>query len=495
MAAFINTNVASLNSQRNLNTSQSSLTTSLQRLSSGLRINSAKDDAAGLAISERMTSQIRGNDQAARNANDGISLAQTAEGDMAQIGTNLQRMRELAVQSSNASNSAGDRAALDNEAQQLSAEIDRVASTSSFNGVKLLDGTFNAQTFQVGANSTSNDRITISAISSARTTALGGSGTSTSTSVTSTATTAALTAGAVTLNGYQVGASSIGAAAGQSADSAYSIAAAINAVSAQSGVTATAQTTAVTGAAATVFTGLTAANSLTVNGVAVGAIAAGGNAAGQGANTAAAINLVSGQSGVTATADNAGKVTLSAVDGRNISLLAQGATTAAAALTNTGLITGDAAGPVAAVVTHGTVKLDSNASTGITVGGGAVASAGLTLGTTAPTTTLTVNSISSISLSTVSGAQNALAAIDGALTTVNSSRASLGAYQNRFASVVSSLQTTSENLSASRSRIQDTDFAHETASLTRGQILQQAGTAMLAQANSLPNGVLALLRG
>jgi flagellin len=495
MAAFINTNVSSLNSQRNLNTSQSSLTTSLQRLSSGLRINSAKDDAAGLAISERMTSQIRGNDQAARNANDGISLAQTAEGDMAQIGTNLQRMRELAVQSSNASNSAGDRAALDNEAQQLSAEIDRVASTSSFNGVKLLDGTFNAQTFQVGANATSNDRITISAISSARTTALGGSGTSTATSVTSTATTAALTAGAVTLNGYQVGASSIGAAAGQAADSAYSIAQAINAVSAQSGVTATAQTTSVTGAAATAFTGLTAANSLSVNGVAVGAIAAGGNAAGQGANTAAAINLVSGQSGVTATADNTGKVTLAAADGRNISLLALGTTTAATALTNTGLVTGDVAGPVAAVTTHGTVKLDSNAAAGITVGGGAVASAGLTLGTTAPTTTLTVNSISSISLSTVSGAQNALAAIDGALTTVNSSRASLGAYQNRFASVVSSLQTTSENLSASRSRIQDTDFAHETAQLTRGQILQQAGTAMLAQANSLPNGVLALLRG
>jgi flagellin len=152
MAAFINTNTASLSSQRNLNGSQNGLTTSLQRLSSGLRINSAKDDAAGLAISERMTSQIRGNDQAARNANDGISLAQTAEGDLTQIGTNLQRMRELAVQSANASNSASDRAALDLEAQQLSAEIDRVASNSSFNGVNLLDGSFNAQTFQVGAN-------------------------------------------------------------------------------------------------------------------------------------------------------------------------------------------------------------------------------------------------------------------------------------------------------------------------------------------------------
>ena len=496
MAAFINTNTASLNSQRNLSSSQTALTTSLQRLSSGLRLNSAKDDAAGLAISERMTSQIRGNDQAARNANDGISLAQTAEGDMAQIGTNLQRMRELAVQSSNASNSASDRAALNEEAQQLSSEIDRVASSSSFNGVKLLDGSFNAQTFQIGANATANDRITISSIASARTSSLGGSGTSTSTSVSGTgAVTAALTAGAVTLNGFQVGASTTGAAAGQGADSGFSIAAAINAVAAQSGVTATAQPTAVVGAAQSVFTGLSAANSFSINGIDVGAIAAGGNAAGQGANVAAAINLVSAQSGVTATASNTGAVSLTAADGRNISLLAKGTTTAAAALTTLGLTTGDAAGPVAAVTTRSTLKLESNAAAGITVGGGTLASAGLAAGTTAPSTTLSVNSISSISLSTVGGAQNALSAIDGALATVNSSRASLGAYQNRFSSVVSSLQTTSENLSASRSRIQDTDFAKETASLTRGQILQQAGTAMLAQANGLPNGVLALLRG
>ena len=415
---------------------------------------------------------------------------------MAQIGTNLQRMRELAVQSANASNSASDRAALNEEAQQLSAEIDRVASSSSFNGVKLLDGSFNAQTFQIGANATANDRITIASIANARTSALGGSGTSTSTSVTGTgAVTAALTAGAVTVNGLQIGASSAGAGAGQGADSGFSIAAAINAVASQSGVTATAQPTAVTGAAQSVFTGLSAANSFSVNGIDVGAIAAGGNAAGQGANVAAAINLVSAQSGVTATASNTGAVTLSAADGRNISLLAKGTTTAAAALTTLGLVTGDAAGPVAAVTTRSTLKLESNAASGITVGGGALASAGLAAGNTAPSTVLSVSSISTINLSTAVAAQNALAAIDGALTTVNSSRASLGAYQNRFSSVVSSLQTTSENLSASRSRIQDTDFAKETASLTRGQILQQAGTAMLAQANGLPNGVLALLRG
>ena len=496
MAAFINTNTASLNSQRNLSSSQTGLTTSLQRLSSGLRINSAKDDAAGLAISERMTSQIRGNDQAARNANDGISLAQTAEGDLAQIGTNLQRMRELAVQSSNASNSASDRAALDQEAQQLSQEIDRVASNSTFNGVKLLDGTFNAQTFQIGANSSGNDRITISAIASAKTSSLGGSGTSTAATVTGAVTTTALAAGDVTLNGFQVGASQIGSGPGQAANSAFSIATAINAVSAQSGVTATAVAATVTGGAPSTFTATTA-GSFSVNGINVGAIAAGGDAVGKGANTAAAINLVSGQSGVSATADNTGKVTLTAADGRNISLIANATDSAGTAVVaadvnaGTGLTTSTGAG----TTTTGKVKLDSNNAAGIVVSGGTVASAGLTAGTTSPSTTLSVNSISTMSLKTVGAAQNALTAIDGALATVSSSRASLGAYQNRFESVVSNLQTTSENLSASRSRIQDTDFAKETASLTRGQILQQAGTAMLAQANSLPNGVLALLRG
>ena len=174
MALTVNTNVSSLNAQRNLSTSQSSLTTSLQRLSSGLRINSAKDDAAGLAISERFTAQIRGTEQASRNANDGISLAQTAEGALSEIGNNLQRMRELAVQSSNATNSDSDRAAINNEVQALSTEIDRVAQNSAFNGTKLLDGSFTAKNFQVGANNSTNDSIAITAISSARTSALGG---------------------------------------------------------------------------------------------------------------------------------------------------------------------------------------------------------------------------------------------------------------------------------------------------------------------------------
>jgi flagellin len=270
----INTNVLSLTAQRNLTTSERAIATTMQRLSSGVRINSAKDDAAGLAIAERMTSQIRGLDQAARNANDGISLVQTAEGALQEVTNNMQRIRELAVQSANGSNSATDRAALQTEVTELLAEIDRVAVDTEFNGTKLLNGSFTAVNFQVGANS--GQVITIAALSDTQT---------------------------------------------------------------------------------------------------------------------------------------------------------------------------------------GTLGIDV------------------------------------VDISTAAGADTALGLLDTALQTINDDRASMGAIQNRFGSVVASLQTSSENLSAARSRIQDTDFAAETAKLTRGQILQQAGTAILAQANSLPNGVLALLRG
>jgi flagellin len=490
MAAFINTNTASLNSQRNLSSSQTSLTTSLQRLSSGLRINSAKDDAAGLAISERMTSQIRGNDQAARNANDGISLAQTAEGDLTQIGTNLQRIRELAVQAANGSNSASDRASLNNEASSLIAEIDRVASSSSFNGNKLLDGTFTAQSFQVGANNTSNDRISIDAISSAKASSLGvGSGSSYSATKVGTGnvTSAALTAGELSINGYSVGASSTdGVSFADGAASGIAKAAAINAVSAQTGVTATTGPTAAVGQAATAFTATTAGDVL-VNGVDIGAISAGTNAVDRGTQTAAAINAKSAQTGVTASSSSTGVVSLAAADGRNITV-----TTNAAGGAGTGLNAGTSS---AGTTTTSKLTLTSSSSAGITVGGTTgLAATGQSVTFAAATATAGAG-VSSLNLTTAAGAQAALTTLDSALANVNSSRASLGAYQNRFASVVTSLQTTSENLSASRSRIQDTDFAKETASLTRGQILQQAGTAMLAQANSLPNGVLALLRG
>ena len=381
MPQIINTNIASLNAQRNLNASQSSLAVSLQRLSSGLRINSAKDDAAGLAISERMTAQINGLNQAARNANDGISLAQTAEGALQQITNNLQRIRELAVQARNATNSSTDRAALNTHATQLKNELDRVASTTSFNGVKLLDGSFSNQAFQVGANV--GETITVSSI--------------------------------------------------------------VNAQSANLGTSSTAQ---VTGAAATAFTAITAGD-LTINGTSVGAIAADTNAANRASSVAAAVNSYSSQTGVYATilASAPTQVVLTSSSGNIVVGLAATATTA---------------------------------TTGLTA---------------ATTNAATSTGFASLDISSVAGADTAMTQMDAALTAVNTARATLGAIQNRFMSVVASLQVTSENLSASRSRIQDTDFAAETANLTKSQILQQAGTAMLAQANALPNNVLTLLKG
>jgi flagellin len=489
MAAFINTNIASLNSQRNLNMSQSSLTTALQRLSSGLRINSAKDDSAGLAIADRMSSQIRGANQAARNANDGVSLAQTAEGDLNQIGANLQRIRELAVQSANASNSSSDRVSLNNEANQLVAEIDRVANTSSFNGVKLLDGTFTSQVFQVGANNSANDQISVSSISSARSSALGvGSGSSYTASVASgVVTTNALAAGDVSINGYQVGATSTdGVSFANGTGSAIAKAAAINAITGTTNVAATVAANTLAGTTVTATTAVTAGDVL-INGVSIGALAAAATIVTRGEDTASAINKISSQTGVTATFNTTtGAVVLNAADGRNITVN-QGATAG-------GTVTGIAGASGATTTTTSTITLSTTASAGITIGGTTVANGGLTGAYTSATATAGAG-VSSLNLTTSAGATAALATIDAALSTVNSSRASLGAYQNRFSSAVASLQTTSENLTASRSRIQDTDFAHETAELTRGQILQQAGTAMLAQANALPNGVLSLLRG
>lgn len=382
MAAVINTNVVSLNAQRNLNSSQGALATSLQRLSSGLRINSAKDDAAGLAISERMSSQIRGLNQAVRNANDGISMSQTAEGALGEVGNNLQRIRELAVQSRNASNSASDRTALNNEVQQLKDEIDRVASTTAFNGINLLDGSFTNQAFQVGANV--GETISISSLVNAQTTALG---------------------------------------------------------------TTTTYSTSVNGTATTF--GAIAADEITINGTSIGAVAAGTDATTQGDNIAAAINAITGTTGVTA-ANAAGVVTLTSTASAGIDVVLSGGATTA----NTGLV--DA--------------------------------------TTVATATV-VAGFSSLAIDTTAGADTAIASMDAALSALNAGRADLGAYQNRFSSAVSNLQTTAENLSASRSRIVDADFAAETATLSRNQVLQQAGTAMLAQANAMPQSVLALLRG
>ncbi|SEQ18813.1 flagellin [Solimonas aquatica] len=384
MTLGINTNVMSLNAQKNLQSSQSSLSKSIARLSSGMRINSAADDAAGLAISSRMTSQINGLNQAQRNANDGISLAQTADGALSSISDSLQRVRELAVQAANGSNSSTDRSALNTEAQSLLSEIDRVANQTSFNGVKLIDGSFSSAVFQVGADS--GQTITVGSITDANVAALG------------------------------------------SASSA----------STQSGTVST------------TITDLTAAaaGSLTINGTGIAALAAAGSTLQRVGDVVDAINNIASTTGVNAAYDTS---------------------TAKIVLTSDANIT-----------VGGT---DDGTQTGFDGATGVSATASTTTGLT------------TLSLASYAGASQAIDRIDSALSQVNTARATLGAVQNRFQSVVSNLGTTSTNLSAARSQIQDADFAQETANMTRTQILQQAGTAMLAQANSSPNFVLSLLKG
>ncbi|MDP2169717.1 MAG: flagellin [Rhodocyclaceae bacterium] len=512
MAQVINTNISSLNAQRNLNTSQSALATSLQRLSSGLRINSAKDDAAGLAISERFTTQIRGLNQAIRNSNDGISLAQTGEGALAEVTSNLQRIRELAVQSANSTNSASDRAALDLEVQQRLAEIDRTATQTSFNSLKILDGTFGNATFQVGANV--GETIAVGLSTSMRTAAIGKTADYVGGALYSTAsnvgqqgtgvTTGALTSGAMTIavgtaQAVSIGASAVGLLAGQSIGSAYAKTAAINAAGI-GGLTATADTT--TQFAFTNVTTTNTAYSLSLNGVAIysalNTSATGTNTALDGATVAAAINTNAGASGVTASFSG-GNLTLNAVDGRDI-LISQTTTgetgTGIGALSGTNNTTNTTTASMATATTAVAVaktyvgSIRMTAADTITVGGTPAPT-----GFTATALALGNSALNSASVTTVANANTTIGRIDAALSSVSTLRSTFGAIQNRFESVISSLSATTENLSAARSRIQDTDFAAETAQLTRNQILQQAGVAMLAQANALPNNVLTLLRG
>ncbi|HEL3866389.1 TPA: flagellin, partial [Stenotrophomonas maltophilia] len=357
MAQVINTNTMSLNAQRNLSTSGASLATTIQRLSSGSRINSAKDDAAGLAISERFGTQIRGTDVAIRNANDGISLAQVAEGSLTEIGNNLQRIRELSVQSSNATNSASDRKALQAEVTQLVSEIDRVAKQSEFNGTKLLDGSFSSQLFQVGANA--GQAIAIDKVVDAKTESLG-------TATFATGTTAALTAGG---DGARI-----------------------------------------TGTVMDVDIG-------TVE------IKAGATTEEAAKAVATAINAKIGEAGIYAEANSNGTLKLSSVkEGKDV---------------------------VVADIALERSDFDATAGTWGAKGAAAAYTAG----------TATDASVQKLDVSTVLGAQQALEVVDKALGSINNTRADLGAIQNRFTSVVANLQTSTENLSASRSRIKDTDFA------------------------------------
>lgn len=487
MSTSINTNISAIAAQNSLRTTGLKQDTSMERLSTGIRINNAKDDAAGLAISTRMTANIRGISAAIRNANDGISLTQTAEGSLAAIGDNLQRIRELAVQSANTGNNASDRAALNAEAKQLVAEIDRVASNSKFNGINLLDGSFQNQSLQVGAGNDASDRITIS-ISNAKASALGvGSGSSWSKTLAegSAVSSVALAAGDLTINAYQVGASTNdGVSFADASASGIAKAAAINAVSGQTGVTATVSATSKAFAVAGTPATATVAGDVLINGVDIGVIPASTNAVDRGSQTAAAINAKTSQTGVTATVTSAGAVTLNAADGRNITV-----TSTANGFSFTGL------GVSAATTTYTSkLTLSTNGSAGITLGGGAgLTATGQTVGYTASVATLGAG-VSSLAIDTAAGAQSALNTLDNAINTVTDSRAALGAYQNRLTASISNLETTSMNLQASRSRILDTDYAKETTNLAKSQIITQAATAMLAQANQSAQSVLALLK-
>ena len=485
MPQVINTNIMSLNSQRNLNSSQEALQTSLQRLSSGLRINSAKDDAAGLAISERFTSQIRGLDQAVRNANDGISLSQTAEGALAESGNILQRIRELSVQSANATNSASDRQALQSEVSQLVSELDRIASSTEFNGKKLLDGTFGTAIFQVGANANQtiqtttanfrannfgNYRVEGAGASAASAARIGGEN--------------------LTVTG-SLGAETVSIAAGSSARD---VAELVTSKSNSTGVTAFALTEelATFDASGAYVIELASDNTESAK-VAFTISGTQGNDGLAGAVTA--FNDVASKTGVTARiSDNGEGIVLRNSTGNNINL----AETASNSNSGQIMIGGTAirsgaqsaeageGSELSGIVVSGQVTFDSDKSFSV------VGDAGETV--TNATEASVLNSVNNLDVSSVEGANLALATVDAALNTVNNQRAKFGAIQSRFGSTIANLATNSENLSATRSRIRDADFAKETAELTRNQILQQAGTAMLAQANVAPQNVLTLLQ-
>jgi flagellin len=541
MAQVINTNVLSLNAQRNLSKTGMGLAQALQRLSSGLRINSAKDDSAGLGISDRMTTQIRGLNQAVRNSQDGISLSQTSESALSEITNNLQRIRELAVQSANATNSASDRAALNLEVQQRIGEVNRIASQTSFNGRKVLDGTFGSANFQVGANV--GEVISVGLSTSMAASSIGAfvntTGTLATTSV-GTASTGTVQVGAATLtpttytgvNGQQIAtgadqvtintidvlASTGFAVSGDSSRneySAYAKAAAINATGI-SGVTASAtnsQTFAPeTGGLlvdfATLATTDTAGYGLTINGTTIydattsGALTSAASSISI-SDAVAQINSQQFTTGVVASTDASGNLVLTATDGRDINI---GETYSFTDNDGAGVSTGGfnsvfstrtvtdggAGGGVNSTDTNGPlnfrgqISLQSNADIAITSGMAI-------LGFTSPTLQAT-SSLEAQSVTTSANANNTIQSVDSALTAVSNLRSTFGAIQNRFESVVSNLESVAENLTASRSRILDADFAAETAALTRAQVLQQAGVAMLAQANAAPQNVLALLQ-
>jgi flagellin len=442
MSLVLNTNLSSLVAQNNLSSSASKLASALQQLSSGLRINTAADDAAGYAITQSMTSQINGINQSARNANDGVSLAQTASGALQQTVNDLQTMRDLAVQSLNATNSTTDRADLDAQFQQLKADIDSVATQTQFNGVSLLDGTFQGASFQVGANA--GQTITVSSIGSSKSNNIGQYYTSALSVVGSvkTASGSAITTVAGTAGAYS------GVAAGLGTD--------LGGTAAGASVSLTVQVD------GTNYT--TSAITLT------------GNASTDLKSVAAAVNqAISPVGNVVATVNSGGTgIQLSGTSANGAGHVVNFAVASAA----------DSSG---ATVTAGanTVKdlgLDSSDIVGSYTAAGVVA------------TSSTAKTLSTLDVKSVDNANQVLIAIDTALQQIATSSAQLGAYQNRFQAAITGLTTNSTNLTSARSQIQDTDYAQATSQLSKAQILQQAGTAMVAQANTIPQTIMTLLQ-
>ncbi|MGR8931158.1 MAG: flagellin N-terminal helical domain-containing protein [Gammaproteobacteria bacterium] len=567
MPQVINTNISALTAQRNLNKSQTALQTSMQRLSSGLRINSAKDDAAGLAISDRFISQINGMNQASRNANDGISLSQTAEGALDETTNALQRMRTLAVQAANDTNSLSDRQAIQLEIDQLVDEINRIGSTTQFNGKNLLDGSDNEFSFQIGPNP--NQMLSVK-MADMRASALGqqpglvqtvstrvalggdgGGNVGISTTSTSSASGAAISAGeftiqidnqlAVDITEVRYGGDINQYASGDLIDPtnlnygegvAKDIAARVNAIREMQvtdshgqvvleGVYASAKTDFNIGDVAAagdigaavgtsgipaldnqnVGAGSLAHGGLVINGIKIGPAEIKVNDAD--GSLVDAINAKSDVTGVTASIDNDGRLNLLAADGRDIILQADTATANLLFNGGGGAVNGaadtgyDFISPLDIRITG---QVTYSAGDTITISGSAPGDAGLD-----PTQATSqarkiqenvqaVGTIQNADVTTVEGANRLMDSVDSALTQVDSLRALLGAAQNRFEMTIRNLDNVAENLAAANSRIRDADFAKETSEMTRGQILQQAGTAMLSQANALSQNVLQLLQ-
>lgn len=458
MSLVLNTNVNSLVAQNSLTTSGNQLSSALQQLSSGLRINTAADDAAGYAIVQGMTSQINGLNQAAQNANDGVSLTQTASGAMQEVTSDLQSMRDLAVESLNATNSSQDRSDLNAQFTQLMNDINSVASQTQFNGVNLLDGTFQGATFQVGANA--GQSITVGAISSSSASSIG------------------------TYYGSQTAAAGDTVKYADGSSSGALTAGTAGSYSATDLATSTDLGTTVAGASVSLNVSIDGTNYTT------SAVTLTGNAATDLKSEAAAINqALSSTGGVVATVNSDGtgiqlSGTAASGTGHVVSLSVASATDSTGAAVGGTATTTDGVTTVAnsAAITTA-LGLDSNDVIGTYTASGA-----------ASASTTASSQLSSVNVSTVDSANQALISIDNALQQLATTAASLGAYQNRFQSAITGLNTNATNLSSARSTIEDTDYAQATSALSKAQILQQAGTAMVAQANTVPQNVLTLIQ-